>query len=413
MIHKVIGVGSSSNRSLRKILTDRLIFLHSSQLKKMTTSVSIVRNHTTTATSPSSSSKQIRDNRMAGRKRFYNIVDINPSSAPWVSFMGEEVDSPISAGVDGTQSASNISLEKPSKVFMKEYLNPIRMNKSGMDCNHDVPWYGITLDGRAIKTPMGTSLSVPSLPLALAIASEWDDQRSYLKPAQMPIMTQVCTAIDQLSIPAVRERTISELMRYLRNDTTCYYADAIEDRMLYKRQTKAWEGIHAWAECQINGIGGTLAIAEGAGEGLIMSRARESKAAGLPHSDEMLYNAEQLLQECNSWSLAAMQAVTTEAKSFLVGSACLHAALDCSTTPSSTASTSTDGTLNPFKKETKKAVKASRVEEEFQIETWGLVEGGHDYDRLNCSIQIHAAMTVLQCIKAIEGRSTVTNVNRL
>jgi ATP synthase F1 complex assembly factor 2 len=37
------------------------------------------------------------------------------------------------------------------------------------------------------------------------------------------------------------------------------------------------------------------------------------------------------------------------------------------------------------------AVEAARVEEEFNIECWGLVEGGHDYDRLNCSIQMHAA----------------------
>jgi len=41
---------------------------------------------------------------------------------------------------------------------------------------------------------------------------------------------------------------------------------------------------------------------------------------------------------------------------------------------------------------------ASRVEEEFQIENWGLVEGGHDYDRLNCSIQIHAATCLLESI---------------
>jgi chaperone required for assembly of F1-ATPase len=53
---------------------------------------------------------------------------------------------------------------------------------------------------------------------------------------------------------------------------------------------------------------------------------------------------------------------------------------------------------NPFLKDAKKAVMASRVEEEFQIENWGLVEGGHDYDRLNCSIQIHAATCLLESI---------------
>ena len=34
---------------------------------------------------------------------------------------------------------------------------------------------------------------------------------------------------------------------------------------------------------------------------------------------------------------------------------------------------------------------ASRVEEEFQISCWGLVEGQHDYDRLNSSVQLHSA----------------------
>jgi hypothetical protein len=37
------------------------------------------------------------------------------------------------------------------------------------------------------------------------------------------------------------------------------------------------------------------------------------------------------------------------------------------------------------------AVGAAQVEEEFNIECWRLVEGGHNYDQLNCSIQMHAA----------------------
>jgi hypothetical protein len=37
------------------------------------------------------------------------------------------------------------------------------------------------------------------------------------------------------------------------------------------------------------------------------------------------------------------------------------------------------------------AMEASRVEEEYQISIWGLVEGQHDYDRLNGSIQLHSA----------------------
>jgi ATP synthase F1 complex assembly factor 2 len=33
---------------------------------------------------------------------------------------------------------------------------------------------------------------------------------------------------------------------------------------------------------------------------------------------------------------------------------------------------------------------ASRLEEEFQLEVWGVVEGGHDMDRLNNSVNLSA-----------------------
>jgi chaperone required for assembly of F1-ATPase len=44
------------------------------------------------------------------------------------------------------------------------------------------------------------------------------------------------------------------------------------------------------------------------------------------------------------------------------------------------------------------AVEAARVEEEFQISCWGMVEGGHDYDRLNCAVQIQAAVILKDCL---------------
>ena len=50
-----------------------------------------------------------------------------------------------------------------------------------------------------------------------------------------------------------------------------------------------------------------------------------------------------------------------------------------------------------------KAIEASRVEEEFQIANWGLVEGGHDYDRLNCSIQLRSAHLFCKTIAMDNG----------
>lgn len=37
------------------------------------------------------------------------------------------------------------------------------------------------------------------------------------------------------------------------------------------------------------------------------------------------------------------------------------------------------------------AIAASRLEEEFQVEIWGVVEGGHDMDRLNNRVSLSSA----------------------
>lgn len=106
----------------------------------------------------------------------------------------------------------------------------------------------------------------------------------------------------------------------------------------------------------------TPALAGGEGEGLIISRKREGggKAfAGLPHGEKLMEDARKFLERCDAWTLTGMQSVTREAKSFLVGMAVMRGVMDG------------QGSNIPFNKDTSKAVMASRVEEEFQIENWG------------------------------------------
>jgi ATP synthase F1 complex assembly factor 2 len=64
---------------------------------------------------------------------------------------------------------------------------------------------------------VGLPLAVPSKHLAFAIAAEWDAQKKYLQPTQMPLMTLTCTALDQAAMhPSVyREQSLS----YLPTDT--------------------------------------------------------------------------------------------------------------------------------------------------------------------------------------------------
>ena len=57
--------------------------------------------------------------------------------------------------------------------------------------------YAVQLDGRALKTPGKKNLvQVPTASLALALATEWDDQQDVVRMDAMPLMTLVCSALD-------------------------------------------------------------------------------------------------------------------------------------------------------------------------------------------------------------------------
>jgi ATP synthase F1 complex assembly factor 2 len=329
-----------------------------------------------------------RDTRLAGRRRFYKVVGIDPASPPWETMGKKEeggddsstVDSPISAGVDGTQSATGITTDAASSESLRVILDP---NSWDGGSGTNASWFNVTLDGRTLRTPLGHPLTVPSTALAMAIATEWDAQEPTIIPAQMPLTTMVCTAIDQISAQPQFYR--DNILRYLKNDTTCYLTDPQEDRVLYRKQMRAWEELHEWAQEQIGRGKHAPARAVGNDEGLIMSRARKSKpGAGLPHPEVLVEEAEAWVNSLDAWRLIAMQAVTVEAKSFLVGMAVVRG---CDMDHRIDESMSSP----PYVEAGAEAVEASRVEEEFNIEQWGLVEGGHDYDRLNASIGIHSA----------------------
>jgi ATP synthase F1 complex assembly factor 2 len=198
-----------------------------------------------TKTRTSNTTAAAADRRLAGRRRFYKHVGIAPIAPPSLSLsLGkkkttttpatEMVDSPISAGVDGTQSASGVQTSITNVDLWLDMLNPRRhrsrlaadtssRDSSSEDEESSLSWYTITLDGRTLRTPLGLPLSIPSLHLALAIGSEWDAQKTHLRPAQMPLMTLCCTTIDQVANSPTSHQ--SDILRYLANDTTCYYAN--------------------------------------------------------------------------------------------------------------------------------------------------------------------------------------------
>lgn len=159
------------------------------------------------------------------RKRFYAEVGVTEVAPPWEAMKkeNESIENPISAGVDGTQSASGVvghineDLDiSPQK--QKELLTP-RCTTLTDPSTVEPPaqWYAVTLDGRTLRTPVGQVLALPSALLAWAIAAEWDAQTTQIKPVQMPLMTLACTTLDQTA--QHHEHYQKTALQYLPTDT--------------------------------------------------------------------------------------------------------------------------------------------------------------------------------------------------
>jgi ATP synthase F1 complex assembly factor 2 len=318
------------------------------------------------STSAKINQNALKDTRLAGRRRFYKQVGIVSVKPPWTVTIGtantkvDLLDSPISAGVDGSPSASGVTNIQSSSDSRKSHL------ATNNSTNDESDWFGVTLDGKVISTPLGQPLAVPSEHLAWMIAAEWDAQEIHLTPAQMPLMTLTCTALDQTAnaMHVYQQQALS----YLPTDTLCFWVDPMEERVLYRKQQAAWEQIHSICETVL-----------GNKPAMLLGESHLWLSRKLQHPPEVVQKATTLVQSLNAWELTALSSISSNCKSLLVGLAMLH------------------GNISPTQ-----ASAASRVEEEFNIDNWGLVEGGHDYDRLNSSIQLHAAEILIQTTR-LEG----------
>jgi ATP synthase F1 complex assembly factor 2 len=181
-----------------------------------------------------SSSAGAAGNRLTGRSRFYKQVGIkalerppwedmeSTTSAQSENLESDSIASPISAGVDGSQSATGVhhipQQDSSSLSSVEQLLTPRRPGDEAIDGDSDsCSWFGIALDGRTVSTPMGQTLAVPSETLAYMIAAEWDAQTQELQPSNMPLMTLACTALDQAAIHPKFYRDAA--LQYLPTDT--------------------------------------------------------------------------------------------------------------------------------------------------------------------------------------------------
>lgn len=188
--------------------------------------------------------------------------------------------------------------------------------------------FGITLDGRPVRTPGRTALVLPKRALADAVAAEWDAQDGKVDPTSMPMMQCAATAIDRVA--PNHEEIARQTARYGETDLLCHRADYPE--ALQARQAASWDPLLDWLQ---------------KGRGV-----RLQPVAGLfaaPQDKEGLARIEAELVALDAFRLAGIANATGA-----LGSIVLALALG-------------DGRLDAGE-----AFRLSRIDEDWQAEHWGL-----------------------------------------
>lgn len=114
----------------------------------------------------------------------------------------------------------------------------------------------VLLDGRAVRTPAGRSLTLPTEPLAEAVVAEWDGQDEVIEPLSMPLTRMANSALDKVG--PQRAAVAEMLAAYGETDLLSYRAGSPAG--LARRQAECWNPLLDWAAER---LGARLAVAVG------------------------------------------------------------------------------------------------------------------------------------------------------
>lgn len=216
--------------------------------------------------------------------------------------------------------------------------------------------WNVMLDYRTLKTPCKKPLKCPSPSLAMAVAAEWDYQEADgIRPFTMPLMKLACTALER--VPVTRPKIIDHLMKKFPQDLAFCRApgDNVLTSGVLERQVEKIDPLLAWVESEFG-----------------FKPVVYSSFFGGKQEDGLLKAIEGLLKTINDCELAAIDALASAAHSLIIAIGLFRGRLQI-----------------------EEAIELVRLEEDLQVDKWGLVEGGHDLDVADLSVQISSAVVFL------------------
>ncbi|KAK9840420.1 hypothetical protein WJX74_009658 [Apatococcus lobatus] len=247
--------------------------------------------------------------------------------------------------VDLGAGVSNPAHAAPKNRFYKTVGIQEAEGKTGFE---------VTLDGKPLRSPARKDFILPTKSLALAIAAEWEWQDSKrVRPFTMPMMTLASTAIDQ---PRTSQQIIATLAEWLHTDALCCRET---DGPVADLQALVFNPILEWARKELDA---DFVVSE--------------SILGAPQPAEVVSRVSQSFEDLDTWHLTALDAMAGACRSVILGFALLKGQL-----------------------RVKDAIAAARLEEDVQIQEWGLVEGGHDIDIADINVRMAAPALLLHHLR--------------
>ncbi|CAA7393038.1 unnamed protein product [Spirodela intermedia] len=214
----------------------------------------------------------------------------------------------------------------------------------------------VMLDYRTLKSPSRRPLKIPSLALAKAIAAEWEYQQADgIRPFTMPLMKLVCTALER--VPLTRAKIIEHLMKKFHQDLVFCRSPGDSDltRGVLEKQIENLDPLLEWLESEFG-----------------FKPVVHSCFFGGKQGDGLVGAIENMLKTTTDCELAVIDALAAAAHSLVIPLGIVRGRLDI-----------------------QEAIKLIRLEEDLQVDRWGLVEGGHDVDIADLQVQISSAAVFL------------------
>lgn len=187
--------------------------------------------------------------------------------------------------------------------------------------------FQVLLDGRGVKTPAGAGLTLPTRGLAEEIAAEWRSQGDVIAPHTMPLLRLANTAIDGIAPGPAPTR--SAIARFGDDDLLCYRAGA--PALLARRQAESWDPLLAWAD---ETFGARLAVTDA--------------ASHIDQPEQALTALAVQLEGHDAFALAGLHVIASITGSLVLALAAAAGRIDAG-----------------------QAFALSRIDEDFQAESWG------------------------------------------